>query len=79
MVGDKLYYQIPTDRLGKDMLWVVQIEKTQAGFSYAGMPVRAVCDSPITGAKGNREFFVWARKGGRVVPDLSLPVTAEVD
>ncbi len=39
-LDDKLYYEIPTDKLGKDMLWVTQIEKTQAGFSYAGMPVR---------------------------------------
>ena len=45
----------------------------------AGMPVQAVCDSPITGAKGNREFFVWARKGGETVPALPLPVTVEVD
>jgi hypothetical protein len=39
-IDEKLFYEIPIDKLGKDMLWVVQIEKTQAGFSYAGMPVR---------------------------------------
>ena len=39
-IDDKLFYEIPTERLGKDMLWVVQIEKTQSGFSYAGMPVK---------------------------------------
>ena len=38
-VGDKLYYEIEPSRFGKDMLWVTQIEQTQAGFSYAGMPV----------------------------------------
>ena len=38
-VGDKLYYEIVPGRFGKDMLWVTQIEQTQAGFSYAGMPV----------------------------------------
>jgi hypothetical protein len=38
-VGDKLYYEIAPPRFGKDMLWVTQIEQTQAGFSYAGMPV----------------------------------------
>ena len=38
-VGDKLYYEIVPSRFGKDMLWVTQIEQTQAGFSYAGMPV----------------------------------------
>ncbi len=39
-VDDKLYYEIVPDKLDKDMLWVTQIEQTQAGFSYAGMPVR---------------------------------------
>lgn len=38
-VGDKLYYEIPADKLGKHMLWVWQLEKTQAGFSYAGSPL----------------------------------------
>ena len=35
-VGDKLYYEIVPGRFGKDMLWVTQIDQTQAGFSYAG-------------------------------------------
>ena len=39
MQDGKLFYEIPADELNKDMLWVVQIGKTQAGFSYAGMPV----------------------------------------
>lgn len=39
MIDDKLFYEIPSEQLSKDMLWVVQIGKTQAGFSYAGMPV----------------------------------------
>ena len=39
--------------------------------------MRAVCDSPITGAKGNREFFVWAVKGGEQIEDLQLPVELE--
>lgn len=37
-VDKKLYYEIPRDFLGEDMLWVVQIEKTGAGSSYGGMP-----------------------------------------
>lgn len=40
----------------------------------AGLPVQAVCDSPITGAKGNREFFVWASKGGPFVSEPALPI-----
>lgn len=32
----KVFYEIPTDELGTDMLWVAQIAETQAGFGYAG-------------------------------------------
>lgn len=38
-VEDTLYYEIPTDALDTDLLWVVQISETTAGSSYAGMPV----------------------------------------
>ena len=36
---DKIFYEIPTDVLGKDILWVTQIEKTGAGNGYGGSPV----------------------------------------
>ncbi len=36
----KVYYEITPDHFGKDMLWVTQIEQTQAGYSFAGSPVR---------------------------------------
>ncbi len=39
-LDEKVYYEIPPDTFGKDMLWVTQIEQTQAGHSYAGSPVR---------------------------------------
>jgi hypothetical protein len=39
-LDNKVFYEITTDQLGADMLWVTQIEETAAGFSYAGMPVR---------------------------------------
>ena len=39
-VEDNLYYEIPVDVLGADLLWVVQISETTAGSSYAGMPVQ---------------------------------------
>ena len=38
-LDETLYYEIPEDALGVDMLWVVQISETTAGSSYAGMPV----------------------------------------
>src|SRR6266404_3883829 len=38
-VEDKFYFEIPTNELGKEFLWVTQIERTQAGFGYGGSPV----------------------------------------
>ncbi|HVY69267.1 MAG TPA: zinc-dependent metalloprotease [Verrucomicrobiae bacterium] len=35
-IDEKLYFEIPTNRLGKEFLWVSQIEKTDAGFGYGG-------------------------------------------
>jgi hypothetical protein len=39
-VDGKVFYEIPTEELSTDMLWVTQIGGTQAGFSVAGMPVQ---------------------------------------
>ena len=38
-IDDKVFFEIPTDELGKEMLWVTQLEQTQAGYSYGGEPV----------------------------------------
>lgn len=38
-IGDKIFYEIPTSELDRDMLWVTTLEQTQAGFSIAGMPI----------------------------------------
>lgn len=38
-VDDNLFYEIPTNALNTDLLWVEQISETTAGNSYAGMPV----------------------------------------
>jgi hypothetical protein len=38
-IDDKIFFEIPTEELGKEMLWVTQLEQTQAGHSYAGEPV----------------------------------------
>mgnify|MGYP001817050369 FL=1 len=32
-------------------------------FAEAGVGARGLVDSPISGAKGNREFLVWLRRG----------------
>ncbi|MGE3821805.1 MAG: zinc-dependent metalloprotease [Isosphaeraceae bacterium] len=38
-LDDKIFYEIPTELLGKPMLWVTHIERTQAGYGFAGSPV----------------------------------------
>ncbi len=38
-LDDKLFYEIPVDTLGLELLWVSQISETTGGSSYAGMPV----------------------------------------
>ncbi|MHC5063932.1 MAG: zinc-dependent metalloprotease [Planctomycetota bacterium] len=38
-IKDKIYYEIPTDILGKELLWVTQIAQTQAGHGYGGTSV----------------------------------------
>ncbi len=38
-IKDTIFYELPPGEVGKDMLWVTQLDATQAGFSYGGMPV----------------------------------------
>ncbi len=38
-IDDKIFYEIPTSLLGKPMLWVTAIERTQSGYGYGGSPV----------------------------------------
>jgi 23S rRNA (cytidine1920-2'-O)/16S rRNA (cytidine1409-2'-O)-methyltransferase len=42
------------------------VQKVEACLVEQGLTVCRVVESPIRGAKGNREFFVWARAGGEV-------------
>jgi len=64
---DEVYFEIPASELGKDMLWVTQIAETQAGFSWAGMPV------------GDR-VVRWERRGDRVLlRDVKYDIRADVD
>ena len=38
-LDDKVFFEIPSEELGKEMLWVTQLEQTQAGHSFGGEPV----------------------------------------
>ena len=63
----KVFYEIPTEKLNKDMLWVTSLEQTQAGFSYAGMPV------------GDR-VVRWEIRGEKVLlRDVKYSIRAEIE
>jgi hypothetical protein len=73
-IGDRLFYEIPGDKLGREFLWVSQIAKTTLGAGYGGQ------------AAGNR-VVKWERRGDRillravsyeVVADPSTPIAKAV-
>ena len=72
---DRIYYEIPRERLGREFLWVSQIAKTTLGAGYGGQ------------AAGNR-VVKWERRGDRillrsvsydVVADPGTPISKAVD
>jgi 23S rRNA (cytidine1920-2'-O)/16S rRNA (cytidine1409-2'-O)-methyltransferase len=48
------------------------------GACALGYAVRAACASPITGARGNREFFLHLRLGGTGAADLDAALSRAV-
>ena len=64
-IKDRIYYEIPKDRLGREFLWVSQIAKTTLGAGYGGQ------------AAGNR-VVKWERRGDRILlrasPTTSSPI-----
>jgi Met-zincin/Domain of unknown function (DUF5117)/Domain of unknown function (DUF5118) len=74
-IGDRVFYEIPKDKLARDFLWVSQIAKTTLGAGYGGQ------------AAGNR-VVRWERRGDRillrgvsydVIADPSTPIAKAVD
>jgi hypothetical protein len=72
---DRVYYEIPKARLGREFLWVSQIAKTTLGAGYGGQ------------AAGNR-VVRWERHGDRiflraisydVVADSATPIARAVE
>src|SRR5688500_7406431 len=53
-IKDRIYYEIPKDKLGREFLWVSQIAKTTLGAGYGGQ------------AAGNR-VVKWERRGDRIL------------
>jgi len=74
-IKDRVYYEIPKERLGREFLWVSQIAKTTLGAGYGGQ------------AAGNR-VVKWERRGDRillrgvsydVVADAAAPIARAVE
>ena len=74
-IRDRVYYEIPKDKLGREFLWVSQIAKTTLGAGYGGQ------------AAGNR-VVKWERRGDRillravsydVISDPAAPIAKAVD
>jgi hypothetical protein len=74
-IKDRIYYEIPKERLGREFLWVSQIAKTTLGAGYGGQ------------AAGNR-VVRWERRGDRillrgvsyeVVADAKTPIAKAVE
>ena len=64
-IKDRLFYEIPKDKLGKEFLWVSQIAKTTLGVGYGGQ------------ALGNR-VVKWERRGDRILlRSVSYEVVAD--
>lgn len=64
-IGARLYYEIPRNQLGREMLFVVQIAKTTIGAGYGGQ------------ALGNR-IVRWERKDHRILlRTVSFEITAD--
>ncbi len=53
-IKDRVYYEIPKGRLGRDFLWVSQIARTTLGAGYGGQ------------SAGNR-VVKWERRGDRIL------------
>jgi len=65
--GDDVYFEIPPPELGKEMVWVTQLAETQAGYSWAGMPV------------ANR-VVRWEQQGDRILlRGVNYDIRADVD
>jgi hypothetical protein len=65
--GDDIFFEIPVDQLDKDMLWVTTMAETQAGFSWAGMPI------------GDR-VVRWEKREDRILlRDVNYDIRSSID
>ena len=72
---DKYYYEIPKSEMGKDFLWVSQIERTTLGVGYGGQALGSRVVRWELG-ENNRVFLRLVNYS--VVADPKLPVAQAV-
>ncbi len=78
----KPQFEVGREQVGRGGLvrdaarWAQALRDVAAGLDGAGLGVVAALPSPIAGATGNREFFVHARPGRRVLDDAALEEVA---
>ncbi len=74
MMGSSLYFEIPANQMGKDLLLITQLAKTNEGDGYGGTPL-------------DERVVRWERRGNRVlfrsisysmVADPSTPIAEAV-
>ena len=66
-LDDKVFFEIPEEELGVEMLWVTQIEQTQTGYGYGGSPV------------GDRVVRWERREDDILLRDVNYAIRAEVE
>lgn len=73
----KPQFELPRDRVGRGVVrdpadWREAVGIVAAAYREAGCGLAGAAASPLTGPKGNREFFVHLRRGGADGPDTLL-------
>src|SRR5215475_3727396 len=73
-VGETYYYEIPKAMLGKELLWVTQIQKNTLGAGFGGT---AVGDRVVRWERQENKVFLRSIEYG-IVADKSSPVAKAV-
>jgi hypothetical protein len=56
-IDDKVYFEIPHDRLGKLMLWTIEVAKGPPGVSWGG---RSLGDRVIRWERRGNKIYLWS-------------------
>ena len=79
----KPQFEVGKDEVGRGgvvvdpKLHASALRRVAAGLVDHGLGATAAVPSPVTGAKGNREFFIRCRHGERTLSDEAIDTTVE--